>query len=128
VEQDFGIRFGPKAMTFELQFVSKFDVVVDLSVKGDSDCVIDMHWLYSCIGQVDDGQSAVTEPDVVVTPMSTTVWSPVVQERESGFKLDRGEHRRTNYRHYPAHEREPNRAFPVGCRRTILMSKNRESS
>jgi hypothetical protein len=81
-----------------------------------------MHWLYSCIGQVDDGQSAVTEPDAVVTPMSTSVWSPVVQEREGGFELDWGEHRRTNYRDYSAHQREPNIAFRVGCRGTILTA------
>ena len=36
--------------------------------------------------------------------------------------MDRGEHRRTNYRHYPEHEREPNIAFRVGCRGTIVMA------
>jgi len=121
VEPDFGIRFGPKAMTLGLEFLPKLDVVVVLSVRGDGDRVIDMQCLYSCIGHIDDGQSALTEPDAVVTPMSTVVF-PRWFKREGGFRLDRGVHRRTNYRSYPARERELNIAFQVGCRASFLMA------
>ena len=77
-QQDFGVAGRPEAIPGGLQLVAQLDVVVDLPIEHDDKLAVRrVHRLVAGGAQVQDGESAKTEPHVLVEVQTRVVRAPV---------------------------------------------------
>ena len=74
-----GVAAGAKLMAQRGEFLHQALKVVDLAVEDDADAVVlVVHGLVAS-GEVDDGKSAMGQPDTWLDMQAGTVGSPVLQ-------------------------------------------------
>ena len=84
MENHLGIGRRPEDVSPRFQFGPQRSVIVDFAVEDDPQAIVVGHRL-GAARQIDDGQAAMTERDMVVSKIAGAVWSPVTDAGCHGF-------------------------------------------